>query len=114
MSSTAVAVDVKRCRPFSFSLQITSQDELLVVYKYIHPLRTVCWHALGFLLSLWLPFAAFLVPKCSFFYETAMGYRLFKMSDNARLEEADLYKEFETPERANKLYVAGCIVFIYN
>jgi hypothetical protein len=38
-------------------------------------------------------------------YETAMGYCLFKISDNARLEEADLYKEFETPERANKLWV---------
>jgi hypothetical protein len=37
MSSTAVAVDVKRCRPFSFSLQITSQDELSVVYKYNTP-----------------------------------------------------------------------------
>jgi len=45
-------------------------------------------------------------------YETAMGYCLFKMSDNARLEEADLYKEFETPERANKLYVAG-VLYLY-
>jgi len=60
-----------------------------------------------FLLSLWLPFAAFLVTKMLVLYETAMGYCLFKMSDSARLEEADLYKEFETPERANKLCVAG-------
>lgn len=38
-------------------------------------------------------------------YETSMGYCLFKLSDTAQLEEADLYKEFETPERANKLCV---------
>ncbi|KAG8218310.1 hypothetical protein J3R82DRAFT_3924 [Butyriboletus roseoflavus] len=36
-------------------------------------------------------------------YETAMGYCLFKLSDSAKLDSADLYKEFETPERANKL-----------
>jgi nucleolar protein 58 len=42
-------------------------------------------------------------------YETAMGYCLFKISDNAQLEEADLYKEFETPERANKLCVASVL-----
>lgn len=65
-----------------------------------------------FLLFLWLPFAAFLVTKMLVLYETAMGYCLFKMSDNARLEEADLYKEFETPERANKLYVAG-VLYLY-
>lgn len=38
-------------------------------------------------------------------YETSMGYCLFKLSDAAKLEHADLYKEFDTPERANKLYV---------
>ncbi|KAH7930054.1 Nop domain-containing protein [Leucogyrophana mollusca] len=36
-------------------------------------------------------------------YETAMGYCLFKLTDSAKLEAADLYKEFETPEKANKL-----------
>ncbi|EGO01540.1 hypothetical protein SERLA73DRAFT_158818 [Serpula lacrymans var. lacrymans S7.3] len=36
-------------------------------------------------------------------YESAMGYCLFKLSDAAKLESADLYKEFETPEKANKL-----------
>ncbi|KAN0097811.1 hypothetical protein V8E55_002257 [Tylopilus felleus] len=36
-------------------------------------------------------------------YETAMGYCLFKLSDSAKLDSADLYKEFETPEKANKL-----------
>ncbi|KIM67702.1 hypothetical protein SCLCIDRAFT_7342 [Scleroderma citrinum Foug A] len=36
-------------------------------------------------------------------YETAMGYCLFKLTDAAKLDSADLYKEFETPERANKL-----------
>jgi nucleolar protein 58 len=42
-------------------------------------------------------------------YETAMGYCLFKISDTAQLEQADLYKEFETPERANKLCVTNAI-----
>ncbi|KAG2151815.1 Nop domain-containing protein [Suillus cothurnatus] len=37
-------------------------------------------------------------------YETAMGYCLFKLSDSAKLESADLYKSFETPEKATKLY----------
>ncbi|KAF9004730.1 hypothetical protein BDQ17DRAFT_1278961 [Cyathus striatus] len=36
-------------------------------------------------------------------YETAMGYCLFKVTDSNKLESADLYKEFETPEQANKL-----------
>ncbi|KAH7888094.1 Nop domain-containing protein [Phlebopus sp. FC_14] len=36
-------------------------------------------------------------------YETAMGYCLFKLSDSAKLDSADLYKDFETPEKANKL-----------
>ncbi|KAJ3571186.1 hypothetical protein NP233_g3916 [Leucocoprinus birnbaumii] len=36
-------------------------------------------------------------------YETALGYCLFKVSDSAKLESADLWKEFESPERAHKL-----------
>ncbi|KIJ70393.1 hypothetical protein HYDPIDRAFT_77271 [Hydnomerulius pinastri MD-312] len=36
-------------------------------------------------------------------YETAMGYCLFKLSDSAKLDSADLYKDFQTPEKANKL-----------
>ncbi|KAF8351048.1 Nop domain-containing protein [Amanita rubescens] len=36
-------------------------------------------------------------------YETAMGYCLFKVTDSAKLESADLWKEFESPERASKL-----------
>jgi nucleolar protein 58 len=39
-------------------------------------------------------------------YETAMGYCLFKVSDSAKLKSADLWKEFESPEKANKLYAA--------
>jgi nucleolar protein 58 len=42
-------------------------------------------------------------------YETAMGYALFKLTDSAKLTDPDLYKEFETPERANGLCV--CIFF---
>jgi len=43
-------------------------------------------------------------------YETAMGYCLFKLSDSAKLESADLYKSFETPEKATKLYVQDACV----
>ena len=38
-------------------------------------------------------------------YETALGYCLFKVSDSAKIESADLWKEFETPQQANKLFV---------
>ncbi|KAF8650964.1 hypothetical protein AX16_005000 [Volvariella volvacea WC 439] len=36
-------------------------------------------------------------------YETAMGYCLFKVTDTAKLESPDLWKEFQSPEKANKL-----------
>jgi nucleolar protein 58 len=36
-------------------------------------------------------------------YETALGYCLFKVTDSAKLTSGDLWEEFETPERANKL-----------
>ncbi|KAJ7590817.1 Nop domain-containing protein [Mycena floridula] len=36
-------------------------------------------------------------------YETALGYCLFKMSDSAKLKDANLLEEFTTPEKANKL-----------
>ncbi|KAJ7929120.1 Nop domain-containing protein [Mycena leptocephala] len=36
-------------------------------------------------------------------YETAMGYCLFKVGDTAKLESDDLWKEFESPEKASKL-----------
>lgn len=38
-------------------------------------------------------------------YETAMGYCLFKMSKSATPEDVDLWKEFESPDKANKLSV---------
>jgi len=38
-----------------------------------------------------------------------MGYCLFKVSDTAKIESADLWKEFESPEQANKLYVRSMI-----
>jgi nucleolar protein 58 len=38
-------------------------------------------------------------------YETALGYCLFKVTDSAKIESADLWKEFESPEKANKLYI---------
>ncbi|KAI0643712.1 Nop-domain-containing protein [Trametes meyenii] len=36
-------------------------------------------------------------------YETSLGYCLFKLTDDAKLDSQDLWKEFETPEKANKL-----------
>ena len=36
-------------------------------------------------------------------YETALGYCLFKVTDEGRLEQDDIWKDFETPEKANKL-----------
>lgn len=36
-------------------------------------------------------------------YETALGYCLFKVSNEAKLESGDLWKEFQTPEKASKL-----------
>lgn len=39
-------------------------------------------------------------------YETALGYCLFKLTNDAKLNSSDLYKEFETPEQANSLYGA--------
>ncbi|KAI0829363.1 Nop-domain-containing protein [Trametes gibbosa] len=36
-------------------------------------------------------------------YETSLGYCLFKLTDDAKLESEDLWQEFETPEKANKL-----------
>jgi NOP5NT (NUC127) domain len=38
-------------------------------------------------------------------YETAMGFALFKLTDSAKLTDPNLYKEFDTPERANGLCV---------
>jgi hypothetical protein len=34
-----------------------------------------------------------------------MGYCLFKVSDSAKIESADLWKEFESPEKASRLCV---------
>ena len=36
-------------------------------------------------------------------YETSLGYCLFKLTDSAKLKSADLWEEFETPEKANGL-----------
>ncbi|EIW61796.1 Nop-domain-containing protein [Trametes versicolor FP-101664 SS1] len=36
-------------------------------------------------------------------YETSLGYCLFKLTDDAKLESDDLWEEFETPEKASKL-----------
>ncbi|TFK56201.1 Nop domain-containing protein [Heliocybe sulcata] len=36
-------------------------------------------------------------------YETPLGFCLFKVTDAAKITSPDLWEEFETPERANKL-----------
>jgi nucleolar protein 58 len=38
-------------------------------------------------------------------YETALGYCLFKLTDSGKVSSSDLWREFETPEGANKLCV---------
>jgi len=40
--------------------------------------------------------------------ETAIGFVVFKLSSDAKLSNKDLWKEFETPEGANKAYVELC------
>lgn len=37
--------------------------------------------------------------------ETAIGFVVFKLSSDAKLDNKDLWKAFETPEGANKAYV---------
>lgn len=44
-------------------------------------------------------------------YETAMGYCLFKVTDSAKIESADLWKEFKTPETASKLCVLSPLYY---
>ena len=36
-------------------------------------------------------------------YETSLGFCLFKLTDDAKLESKDVWKDFESPEKANKL-----------
>ena len=36
-------------------------------------------------------------------YETSLGYCLFKVTDSQKVTSEDVWEEFETPERANKL-----------
>ena len=38
-------------------------------------------------------------------YETAMGYCLFKMTDAGKLDDANLYEDFEDAAKAKKLCV---------
>jgi hypothetical protein len=38
-------------------------------------------------------------------YETSLGFCLFKLTDSAKLESADLWEDFQSPEKANKLCV---------
>ncbi len=38
-------------------------------------------------------------------FETPAGYALFKVLNEGKLQEANVYKEFSSPENAQKLYV---------
>lgn len=39
-------------------------------------------------------------------YETAAGYALFKLVDDGKMEKPEeIYKDFETTEKANQAYV---------
>lgn len=38
-------------------------------------------------------------------YETALGFCLFKMTDESKISNSKLYQDFETPEGAASLYV---------
>ena len=49
------------------------------------------------------PSSFLLSPDMLVLYETSLGYCLFKLTDSAKVQSADLWEEFETPERANKL-----------
>lgn len=42
--------------------------------------------------------------------ETSVGFVVFKLSSDAKIDNKDLWKEFETPEGANKAYVASHLV----
>ena len=42
--------------------------------------------------------------------ETAIGFVVFKLSSSAQLSNKDLWKEFETPEGANKASIRALIV----
>ena len=36
-------------------------------------------------------------------YETSLGYCLFKVTDSQKASSENVWEEFQTPERANKL-----------
>lgn len=38
-------------------------------------------------------------------YETSLGYCLFKLTDSAKISNDNVWEDFETPEKANKLWV---------
>lgn len=46
--------------------------------------------------------------------ETPIGFVVFKLGNDYKLDSKDLWKEFETPEKANKAYVffVACITLM--
>lgn len=40
--------------------------------------------------------------------ETPIGFVVFKLGNDYKLDSKDLWKEFETPEKANKACVCCC------
>jgi hypothetical protein len=47
-------------------------------------------------------------------FETAAGFALFKVLDEGKLKQPDdLWREFETPNQAKKMYVSCCVKGVF-
>ena len=88
-------------QPILLVVNAVPGNPLLPFFPVLSPCNLVVSSALISIIT--LSFAKMLV-----LYETAMGYCLFKVTDSAKIESADLYKEFSTPEKASKL----CVLFL--
>ena len=89
-------------QPFLLVVDAVSRDPLLPFIPVSSPCNLVNSSALISIITL-------SSAKMLVLYETAMGYCLFKVTDSAKIESADLYKEFSTPEKASKL----CVLFFF-
>ena len=89
-------------QPFLLVVDGVPGDPLLPFLSALFPCNLVISSALISVITL-------SSAKMLVLYETAMGYCLFKVTDSAKIESADLYKEFSTPEKASKL----CVLFLF-
>ena len=79
-----------------------NSSALYIISAEAPPKYSLFTQALGFYLH---SFA--LSPVMLVLAETAIGFVVFKLSSDAKLDNKDLWKEFETPEGANKAYVTS-------